>query len=246
MNSNCDMIRDLLPLYTDDVCSATSRELVEEHLRDCPDCRQMLVRLRETELETGLAREKDSVLRYGLRRFRRRSAAVGSAASGVILIPILLCLLPSLSRGFTADWVSVVTAALIVAASLIVVPLLVPEDKLFWTFCAFVASLMLLLGVTCLYDQGDWFWISSSAVLFGLAVVFLPFLVRARPVRKLLGNSNRLLVVLGLDIALFINMLNMIYTRGKLTLNSILFTVGIVAGIGVVLLEVLRRGRAVK
>ncbi len=246
MNTYCDVIRDLLPLYTDDVCSETSRSLVEAHLRECPDCRQLLDRLRETELETDLLREKDSVIQYGLRRFKRRSAAVGTAASGLFMIPILACLVLNFTHGLSVDWISVVIASLIVAASLIVVPLFVPEDKLFWTFCAFSASLMLLLGVTCLYDQGDWFPVTSSAVLFGLGFISLPFLVRARPLRKLLGNSNRLLIVLGLDTALFINMLNMVYTRGKITLNSILFTLGVVAGIGIVVIEILRHGKGTK
>jgi len=39
MNISCEIIRDLLPLYVDDVCSDDSRELVEHHLRDCESCR---------------------------------------------------------------------------------------------------------------------------------------------------------------------------------------------------------------
>lgn len=57
-----------------------------------------------------------------------------------------------------------------------------PEDKRFWTLCAFCASLMALLGVARLYTHGDWFGIAVSAVLFGLSVIGLPFAVRARPV----------------------------------------------------------------
>lgn len=34
----CEVIRDLLPSYVDGLCSARSRELVEEHLADCPEC----------------------------------------------------------------------------------------------------------------------------------------------------------------------------------------------------------------
>lgn len=35
----CDIIRDLLPLYIDEVCSAGSRALVEEHLQNCRACK---------------------------------------------------------------------------------------------------------------------------------------------------------------------------------------------------------------
>ena len=42
MNITCDVIRDLLPLYHDDVCSEDSRRLVETHLEACPACRAEL------------------------------------------------------------------------------------------------------------------------------------------------------------------------------------------------------------
>ena len=32
MKNSCDVIRDLLPLYADDACSAAIRRMVEEHL----------------------------------------------------------------------------------------------------------------------------------------------------------------------------------------------------------------------
>lgn len=35
---NCNVIRDLLPLYVDDCCSEESGQLVREHLKGCEDC----------------------------------------------------------------------------------------------------------------------------------------------------------------------------------------------------------------
>ena len=125
MKTDCDVIRDLLPLYADDACSTASRAVVEEHLGECPDCSEMLQRLKEDEIETGLLEEKESVIDYAVRRFRRRSAAVGSAVSGAVLIPALI-VLAIVFTGPSLSWVSVVLAALCVPASLIAVPLLVP------------------------------------------------------------------------------------------------------------------------
>lgn len=42
MNISCEVIKDLLPLYHDDVCSADSRKIVEEHLEQCESCRDEL------------------------------------------------------------------------------------------------------------------------------------------------------------------------------------------------------------
>ena len=36
---SCELIKDLLPLYADDVCSEESRKIVTEHLAGCEECR---------------------------------------------------------------------------------------------------------------------------------------------------------------------------------------------------------------
>lgn len=43
---SCEVIRDLLPLYCDDVCSEDSRSLIEMHLEGCPECRTLLRKMR--------------------------------------------------------------------------------------------------------------------------------------------------------------------------------------------------------
>ena len=44
---SCEVIRDLLPLYVDDVLSPDSRALVEEHLGTCADCADQYHLLKE-------------------------------------------------------------------------------------------------------------------------------------------------------------------------------------------------------
>ena len=242
MTNDCEVIRDLLPLYADDACSAASRDLVEAHVRNCAECRTMLARLRNSEIEQDLQTEKQDVIRYGAKRFKRRSAAIGALIAGLFTIPILVCLIVNLASGHALDWFFVVLAALAVAASLIITPLVVAEDKLFWTFCGFCVSLVVLLAVVCLYSGGHWFWIASSAALFGLAVIFLPFVVKAKPVHRLIGNANRVLIVLALDCALFVNMMNMIFAGRGFAAKNLVLGLGVIAGIGLAVLEVMRHG----
>lgn len=47
MNIKCEVIRDLLPLYVDEVASDESCALIEEHLEECQRCREYCQRLRE-------------------------------------------------------------------------------------------------------------------------------------------------------------------------------------------------------
>ncbi len=42
MNNECEIVKDLLPLYADDICSDSSKQLVEEHISTCTDCKQEL------------------------------------------------------------------------------------------------------------------------------------------------------------------------------------------------------------
>lgn len=39
MKTNCKVVEDLMPLYIDEVCSDESKQIVEEHLKKCLECR---------------------------------------------------------------------------------------------------------------------------------------------------------------------------------------------------------------
>jgi predicted anti-sigma-YlaC factor YlaD len=42
MKISCEIIKDLLPLYLDGVCSNDSKAAIEEHLTDCDNCESEL------------------------------------------------------------------------------------------------------------------------------------------------------------------------------------------------------------
>ncbi|MBR4500624.1 MAG: zf-HC2 domain-containing protein [Clostridia bacterium] len=242
MKTECEVIRDLLPLYADEVCSEKSRGLVEEHLAECPECKAVLRELMRDDIESGLKDEKDGVIAHQAIRFKRRSAAVGSLIAGLFMIPVLVCLIVNLASGHGLDWFFVVLAALGVTASLTVVPLTVAEDKLFWTFCAFCVTLTVLLGVCSLYSGGKWFLTAASASLFGLALIFLPFAVRSRPIKRLIGSFSRPVVILAADLILFANMMNMITLRSKSVFVTVVMLILCAAG-GYLLFAAVKAGR---
>ena len=49
MNISCDVIRDLLPLYAEDMVSQDSRRLVDEHLCECGECAKELEALKKRQ-----------------------------------------------------------------------------------------------------------------------------------------------------------------------------------------------------
>ena len=48
----CEMIQDLFPSYIEELTSKVSNQLIEEHMEDCPDCRQVLKRMQDPAVET--------------------------------------------------------------------------------------------------------------------------------------------------------------------------------------------------
>ena len=47
---NCNLIRDLLPSYLDDICTQDTKAAVNQHLADCPQCRDLAKMMQETDL----------------------------------------------------------------------------------------------------------------------------------------------------------------------------------------------------
>ena len=42
MNNKCDIVRDLLPSYIDNICSKESNQFIKEHLTTCATCRKII------------------------------------------------------------------------------------------------------------------------------------------------------------------------------------------------------------
>ncbi|MGM9629135.1 zf-HC2 domain-containing protein [Butyricicoccus sp.] len=83
---DCEVIRDLLPLYVEDMASEASRRLVEEHLEECEDCRRKL-----EEMRAGGTEKKPVYSSEPLRELRRqlhRHTAVAVSVTAFVMIGI--------------------------------------------------------------------------------------------------------------------------------------------------------------
>lgn len=206
MKHQCEIVRDLMPLYLDGVASGQSRQMVDEHLSECSECSALFSKMKNSELELEVKEEKNDVIARQRKVFKRKSALVGSVLAGIFMIPILICLIVNLAAGTGLTWFFIVLASLLVAASLTVVPLMVPADRFLWTLGTFSVSLTMLLGVCCIYTGGRWFFVAGFSSLFGIGMVFLPFAVRSRPLSGILKNQKALTVMTA-DTVLFVLMM---------------------------------------
>lgn len=195
MNNNCEIIHDLIPLYIDNVCSDSGKHLVEEHLTKCTDCQKIMQKMKNSEVESELMDETTEILGKQAKYYKRKSFVVGAVISGIFCIPILTCFIVNLASGAGLDWFFIVLTSLMLAASIIVVPLMVEKNKFIWTAGLSTVSLMLLLGTCCIYTGGNWFFVAASSTLFGLAVCLMPFVVNHRLVKPYVGKQKSLICI---------------------------------------------------
>lgn len=81
---SCDVIQDLLPLYTDDCCSENSKHIVEAHLAECAECRKVQQEMRLPFMDNPALADApaEQVLKNGMRKVRKflyRSLTIAAA-----------------------------------------------------------------------------------------------------------------------------------------------------------------------
>lgn len=65
----CDIVKDLLPSYAEGICSAATKEYVEEHIRTCGECRRMLEDYKANELTDEKLEQRGM---DGLKKIRKK------------------------------------------------------------------------------------------------------------------------------------------------------------------------------
>ncbi|MGN0650743.1 MAG: zf-HC2 domain-containing protein [Oscillospiraceae bacterium] len=85
-NITCDMAKDLIPLYSEGLCSEESRLAVENHLSECESCRKLLEMPIEQDNEQHIP-EKDNIFKKLNRKMKRSKLCI--IALSVILVLIV-------------------------------------------------------------------------------------------------------------------------------------------------------------
>lgn len=88
----CNVIRDILPLYADEVVSQDTKVLVEEHLRTCPDCKKELSELTKDlslPIFQDLPQKETSILKNLKKQLKRKKILISLIS--VFTTILLLC-----------------------------------------------------------------------------------------------------------------------------------------------------------
>jgi hypothetical protein len=93
MKISCEIVKDLLPLYHDDVCSNESRIAVEEHLLECDTCKKYLDSMKsdfvQTNDEKAEEQAKSDILK-GIKKKLLRKNVIISVISIICAIAVSL------------------------------------------------------------------------------------------------------------------------------------------------------------
>ena len=64
MNRECEIVQDLLFGYQDGTLHIASKELVEEHLKDCEECRKIFSEMKKDKMEVDKKEEQEQEIDY--------------------------------------------------------------------------------------------------------------------------------------------------------------------------------------
>ena len=83
----CDIIQDLLMLHVDGLSSASSDEMIEEHLRSCDECKDTLEKLKQPiSVKTFSQKEIDYLIKVKMRLFITRAVGYGFALALLAIV----------------------------------------------------------------------------------------------------------------------------------------------------------------
>lgn len=86
-NLPCEIIQDLLPTYLSKLTSPVTNEAIEDHLKTCAGCAEIMKQMnQELELEADAAPDKELDYLKKLRRKKRQSLFIGAAGLLAVLL----------------------------------------------------------------------------------------------------------------------------------------------------------------
>ena len=89
----CEVIRDLLPSYIDELTSETTNRVIREHLESCEDCRAVYASMHAPEsMPEQNVQERKEIDFLKKNKKRNRRIVLGSIAGALVLIAAVLCL----------------------------------------------------------------------------------------------------------------------------------------------------------
>lgn len=212
---SCAVVRDLLPLYIDGVCSGASAALVEAHLAACPACSRVAADLKKEEIEAAVGAEKTGVLARHRQAECRTAWRAGVIIAWLLMIPVVIAAVVALLGGADAGVPVVLAAAMALVASLTAVPMMAKQNRLAKAILAGTAAVVLIeIAVGAFY--GGVIIDTVVGTIFGISLVFLPLAIRGMALPSVLADKKALVVIAWDTLWLYLTILAVSLSNGDL------------------------------
>lgn len=114
MKYPCNLIRDIMPLYYDKACSMESSMAVEEHMKECPECKDYYKTINNMDFIEDIVFDEQKELRASnsLKQIRRKMkirsvlTGIGAMIAGIVMVMLVMAIrigLPSMLLLWSAE-----------------------------------------------------------------------------------------------------------------------------------------------
>ena len=193
--NECDVVQDLLPLYYDNACSPASKKMVEQHLMTCEKCKKTYEALKNTTIDTVMKNESEGILERHAKKERNMAYKAGIVIALLLMVPVVITFIVSMSSGGGLGVFAVLTASMLLVASLSVVPLLSTQRRITKSILASVTALLLIFFFVDRMNGGGEFILWTIPTIFGLSVVFFPLVIRNITLPPILSDKKALITL---------------------------------------------------
>lgn len=91
MDIPCEVVRDLIVMYVDDVCSEESRDVVEKHMESCSGCREFCELLKEPVAVKKISEKSVKIAKEPFLKIRKRNFINAILAIVVTAAVMIVC-----------------------------------------------------------------------------------------------------------------------------------------------------------
>lgn len=179
---DCEIIKDLLPLYVDEMVSDVSRKSIENHLQHCKECTEMYQNM-ALDLEKEEQPSEDEDVKRFLKKTKHMYFLYG--LGGLSFIAILVCAIVDLALNKRLTWSLIEGTAVIFANALMYALLVCKKNKGYITMLVVSVGTIALLStiqISSYYIMNTgtvWiFCYGFPILLLWLGVTWIPVLCR--------------------------------------------------------------------
>lgn len=178
----CEIVKDLLPLYVDEMVSDVSKKSIENHLEHCKDCTQMYQNMALDLEKEEQPKEAGEVKRF-LKKTKQMYFLYG--LGGLSFAAILVCTIVDLAINKGLTWSPIAGTAIIFANAFMYALLLCKKNKGYITMSVISVGTFILLSTIQIsryyfMDVGT-VWIfryGFPIMLLWLGITWVPVLCR--------------------------------------------------------------------